>query len=87
MTEDVCFERVLSKTANFKAPESTADFGVYELKDEAYDSVDPFYFHYARNRREEAENVLEARLKERSPSPRNSNSDLSSSGRDRGNAR
>jgi len=69
MAEDVCFERVLSETANFKAPESTAEFGTYELKDEAYDEVNPFYFHYARNRREEVENVLKARLKKKNPSP------------------
>jgi E3 ubiquitin-protein ligase UBR1 len=75
MAEDVCFERVLSETANFKAPESTADFGMYELKDEAYDEVNPFYFHYARNRREEVENVLKARLKKKNPSPANRNLD------------
>lgn len=27
--EDVCFEHALSKTVNVKAPESTADFGMY----------------------------------------------------------
>jgi E3 ubiquitin-protein ligase UBR1 len=72
MTEDVCFERVLT---NFKAPESTADFGMYELKDKAYDEVNPFYFHYARNRREGVENVLKARLKKESPSSRHPSSD------------
>ena len=56
VAEDACFERVLSETANFKAR-------MYELKDEVYDEVNPFYFHYARNRREEVENVLKARLK------------------------
>jgi hypothetical protein len=73
MAEDVCFERVLSETEGFGVPESAADLGMYELKDEAYDEIDPFYFHYARNRREEVENVLKARQK--NPSPRNQNSD------------
>jgi len=72
--EDVCFKRVLSETADFKAPESTVDSGTYELKDEAYEEVNPFYFHYSRNRREEVENVLRARLKKK-PSPGNPNFD------------
>jgi len=71
--EDVCFKRVLSETANFKAPGSTADSGAYTLKDEAYDEVNPFYFHYARNRREEVENVLKARLKKEKSSQGNPN--------------
>jgi len=75
MAKDVCFKRVLSETANFKVPESAADFGTYELKDEAYDEVNSFYFRYARNRREEVENMLEARLKREKPSPGNPNFD------------
>ncbi|KAI9059537.1 hypothetical protein FKP32DRAFT_1596096 [Trametes sanguinea] len=65
MVDDVCFERVLKEVANFKAPESTSDFGTYELKDEAYDEVNPFFYHYTRNKREEVEAVLRARLKKR----------------------
>ena len=75
MAEDVCFKRVLSGTANVEAPEPTADFGMYELKDEAYDEVNPFHPHYARNRRREVENVLQARLKKRNPFPGIPNSD------------
>ncbi|KAF9779724.1 hypothetical protein BJ322DRAFT_1024161 [Thelephora terrestris] len=74
IAEEDCFERVLNETTDFKAPESTADFGMYELKDEGYDEVNPFYFHYARNRREVVEDVLKARLKKKRPSPRNPNS-------------
>ncbi|KAG8220614.1 hypothetical protein J3R82DRAFT_2867 [Butyriboletus roseoflavus] len=63
MADDVCFEHVLRQVANFRAPEATADTGTYELKDALYDEVNPFYYHYARNRREEVEAVLKARLK------------------------
>ncbi|KAF8879924.1 hypothetical protein BD779DRAFT_1550399 [Infundibulicybe gibba] len=62
LVEDVCFERVLKEVANFKPPESTTDFGVYELKDEAFDEVNPFFYHYTRNKREEVENILRTRL-------------------------
>ncbi|KAI0757474.1 hypothetical protein C8Q80DRAFT_103676 [Daedaleopsis nitida] len=65
MVDDVCFERVLKDVANFKPPESTADFGTYELKDEVYDEVNPFFYHYTRNKREEVEVVLRNRLKKK----------------------
>ena len=65
MVDDVCFERVLKDVANFKAPESTADFGTYELKDEAYEEVNPFFYHYTRNKREEVEVILRNRLKKK----------------------
>ncbi|KAI9458764.1 hypothetical protein HD554DRAFT_2177282 [Boletus coccyginus] len=55
----------VSKLANFRAPEATTDIGTYELKDALYDEVNPFYYHYARNRREEVEAVLKARLKKK----------------------
>ena len=41
MVDDVCFEPVLKEVANFKPPDSTTDTGVYELKDEAFDEVNP----------------------------------------------
>ena len=65
MADDVCFEHVLRQVANFRAPEATSDTGTYELKDALYDEVNPFYYHYARNRREEVEAVLKARLKKK----------------------
>ncbi|KAF7295603.1 E3 ubiquitin-protein ligase [Mycena indigotica] len=70
LVEDVCFERVLGEVAKFRAPEGSgngggggADVGTYELRDEVYDEVNPFFFHYTRNRREEVEGVLLARLR------------------------
>jgi len=65
MVDDVCFERVLKDVSHFRAPESTSDTGVYELKDEAYDEVDPFTFHYTRNKREEVEVILKSILRKR----------------------
>ncbi|KAG6332078.1 hypothetical protein ID866_7016 [Astraeus odoratus] len=65
MVDDVCFEHVLAEVAHFRAPESTSDTGTYELRDELYAEVNPFYYHYARNRREEVEGVLRAWLKKK----------------------
>lgn len=63
MVDDVCFEKVLLEVANFKTPDGPNDSGMYELKDDAFDEVNPFFFHYIRNKREEVEGVLKARLR------------------------
>ncbi|THH31562.1 hypothetical protein EUX98_g2617 [Antrodiella citrinella] len=65
LTDDVHFERVLKEVANFKAPESVSESGMYELKDEAYEEINPFFYHYTRNKREEVEVVLRSRLQKR----------------------
>ncbi|KAF8992917.1 hypothetical protein BDQ17DRAFT_1432049 [Cyathus striatus] len=65
LVDDVSFERMLKEVANFRAPESATDSGTYELKDEAYEEVNPFFYHYTRNKREEVENVLRSRLKKK----------------------
>ncbi|KAI0802993.1 hypothetical protein BC629DRAFT_1490697 [Irpex lacteus] len=64
-SEDICFDRVLRDVANFKPPESTTDSGLYELKDEAFDEVNPFFYHHTRNKREEVELILRNRLKKK----------------------
>lgn len=61
----VGFDRVLSTVANFRPPETPTDTGLYELKDEMYDEVNPFFYHYTRNKREEVETILLARLRKK----------------------
>jgi E3 ubiquitin-protein ligase UBR1 len=65
LVEDPCFERVLREVANFRAPEATTDSGMYELKPDAYDEINPFFYHYTRNKREEVETVLHNHWKKR----------------------
>lgn len=65
MVDDVSFDHVLKEVANFRPPESTADCGIYELKDEFYDEVNPFFYHYTRNKREEVEATLKTRIKKK----------------------
>lgn len=62
LTDDVNFERVLKEVAKFKPPESTTDSGLYELQEEAFPEINPFFYHYTRNKREEVEVVLRNRL-------------------------
>jgi E3 ubiquitin-protein ligase UBR1 len=65
LVDDICFERVLREVANFKPPESTTDSGLYELKDEAFDEVNPFFYHYTRNKREEVDTILQNRSRKK----------------------
>ncbi|GLB36806.1 putative zinc finger in N-recognin (UBR box) [Lyophyllum shimeji] len=65
LVEDIAFERVLKEVAHFKSPETATESGVYELKDEAYDEVNPFFYHYTRNKREDVENILRIRLRKK----------------------
>ncbi|EPQ61239.1 hypothetical protein GLOTRDRAFT_113648 [Gloeophyllum trabeum ATCC 11539] len=65
MVEDISFERVLKEVADFKPPEGLTDSGLYELKDEVFDEVTPFFYHYTRNKREEVETILKNRLKKK----------------------
>ncbi|KAG5634486.1 hypothetical protein H0H81_001778 [Sphagnurus paluster] len=65
LVEDVSFEKMLNEVAHFKSPESATESGVYELRDEMYDDVNPFFYHYTRNKREEVENILRNRLKKK----------------------
>lgn len=65
LVDDVCFESMLKEVANFRAPETPTDSGLYELKDEGYEEVNPFFYHYTRNKREEVENSLRSRITKR----------------------
>jgi E3 ubiquitin-protein ligase UBR1 len=63
--DEASFDRALHSIANFKSPEGINDVGQYELRDELYGEVNPFFFHYTRNRREEVESILKTRITRR----------------------
>jgi len=65
LVDDPSFEGMLREVANFRPPEGPTETGSYELKDAAFDEVNPFFYHYTRNRREEVENVLRKRIEKR----------------------
>ncbi|KAK6441976.1 E3 ubiquitin-protein ligase ubr1 [Oleoguttula sp. CCFEE 5521] len=49
------FQRVLESMTTYRAPEGLSDTGTFELKAEYAELVDPYFAHYSRNHREEAE--------------------------------
>ncbi|KAJ1862510.1 E3 ubiquitin-protein ligase ubr1, partial [Coemansia sp. RSA 2703] len=65
LAEHTEFDNLLQQMANYRGPVSVLDFGLYELKDEFLDEVDPYFIHYSRNQREEVEELLRERLKKR----------------------
>ena len=62
--DESSFERILTQVADFRAPDPTkvtSDVGgVYTLKKAYYSSVDPYYYRYTRNQREDAFKILQA---------------------------
>ena len=51
------FDNVLHEVAKFRPPDGLQDSGMFELKDDYFDVVDPYNAHYNKNQREEAENA------------------------------
>lgn len=56
------FTRVLQSMTNFRAPEGLSDTGTFELKPDYIELVDPYYAHYSRNHREEAESIYKEHM-------------------------
>ncbi|KAI8069327.1 hypothetical protein BC940DRAFT_340219 [Gongronella butleri] len=56
--EHEAFESTLLELATYKPPDGLNDHGVYELKDPYYDDLDPYFWHFTRNHREEAFDAL-----------------------------
>ncbi|MBW0478287.1 hypothetical protein O181_018002 [Austropuccinia psidii MF-1] len=61
--QDSAFEKMLNKLTDFKAPVGTNDIGIYALKIEHLDEVDPYYCRFGRNQREESERIVVEYLK------------------------
>ncbi|KAI8141720.1 hypothetical protein BJV82DRAFT_645135 [Fennellomyces sp. T-0311] len=66
--EHVSFDHLLSELGQFKAPTGVNDTGTYSLKEEYFRHVDPYFYHYSRNNREEAIDMLKKRWKQANPS-------------------
>lgn len=49
------FTGALAEVSNYKAPEGISDVGLFELKPEYIEDIDPYIAHYNKNQREEAE--------------------------------
>ncbi|KAI8992651.1 hypothetical protein BDB01DRAFT_848002 [Pilobolus umbonatus] len=67
LAEDESFETLLNEIANFKAPDGLNDKGLYEIKPEFIDEIDPYFWYYNRNQREESHAVLKKNWNRQNP--------------------
>ncbi|KAF1820724.1 uncharacterized protein K489DRAFT_382663 [Dissoconium aciculare CBS 342.82] len=56
------FNRVLESMTKYRAPEGLSDTGTFELIADHVELVDPYYAHYSRNQREEAEMIYKKHM-------------------------
>ncbi|KAI9317943.1 hypothetical protein BX666DRAFT_1565983 [Dichotomocladium elegans] len=63
LSEHESFENHLGELSVYKAPAGLSDHGRYELKEEYYSDIDPYFWHFSRNQREEAFEKLRGRAK------------------------
>ncbi|KAI1315623.1 hypothetical protein EDD11_000575 [Mortierella claussenii] len=66
LTEHAKFDDTLKELASYRAPDGITDHGLYELKDQFFDEVDPYFIHFSRNNSEEAEEILKSRIVKKS---------------------
>ncbi|EFP75552.2 uncharacterized protein PGTG_00883 [Puccinia graminis f. sp. tritici CRL 75-36-700-3] len=61
--QDSSFDKALAMLADFKPPVGSSDVGMYSLKPEFLEEVDPYYCRFGRNQREESERIVVEHLK------------------------
>ncbi|CAG8747262.1 29173_t:CDS:2, partial [Racocetra persica] len=65
LTGDPLFDDILKQLSHYRPPDTLTDHGLYELNDQYFEEVDPYFIHYSRNNREEAEEALKNRMKKK----------------------
>ena len=63
------FKLILNTVAIFKPPETYSASGLYSLKEQFLYDVDPWFFHYDRNQREEVERLQNSKLQKEGIQP------------------
>ena len=63
------FQDILADMTTFKAPEGLSDSGIFELKQECLEEIDPHIAHYSKNQRDDAENLYKAWMAKRLGKP------------------
>ena len=56
------FDTALDELTLFKTPNSPKDTGTYSLKEKYFDEVDPYYFNYTINKKDDAIKLLKDRI-------------------------
>lgn len=62
MCHEKRFDLILNKISTYIPPSGPNSIGLYKLRDECLDEVDPYYIHYNANNREDAEKLLKTKI-------------------------
>ncbi|CAI5759305.1 unnamed protein product [Candida verbasci] len=62
IVNDMRFSNILREMTNYKPPKNSTDFGNYSLKDKYLDEVNPYYFNYTANIKDEALKFVKERV-------------------------
>lgn len=63
------FDIVLEELSEFTPPTGPKDVGIYRLKDTFFDEVDPYYFDYSTNTKEDAIKLIKERIHKKTLQP------------------
>ncbi|KAG4303586.1 hypothetical protein PCK1_000104 [Pneumocystis canis] len=58
------FSSILTSLCIYRPPKGLHDQGTYALKEEYFDLIDPYYYHYSWNQQEEADSILRKKANE-----------------------
>lgn len=56
------FDMILEELTNFKKPKTSKDTGTYSLKEKYLDEIDPYYFNYTANKKDDAIKFVKERI-------------------------
>lgn len=56
------FDMILEELTNFKKPKTSKDTGTYSLKEQYLDEIDPYYFNYSANKKDDAIKFVKDRV-------------------------
>lgn len=56
------FDMILDELTHFKKPKTSKDTGTYSLKDQYLDEIDPYYFNYTANKKDDAIKFVKERI-------------------------
>lgn len=69
ITSEKRFDLILQDMTIFSAPTNSKDFGIYKLKEEYFDEVNPYYFNYTTNTKDDAIKFVKERIHKQTSRP------------------
>lgn len=69
ITSEKRFDLILQEMTIFSPPTNSKDIGIYKLKEEYFDEVNPYYFNYTTNTKDDAIKFVKERIHKRTSRP------------------